>query len=488
MGDYIRLTAFDRSFLDLEDRNTHMHIAAVCIFDAAPLSRPSGAVDVDRIRRHINARLTSIPRYRQRLTYVPFEKHPVWVDDYRFNLRYHVRHVSVPRPGDDRQLKRILGWINSQPLDRERPLWEMWVVEGLEGNRFAIVQKVHHCMIDGLAGAEEMAAVLDIEPERRIDFPRRWQPRPTPSSFKLLGDALIRRATAPMVLGRAAARALTRDPRESLYALRCTISGLAAAGRSCLPPASETVLNRAIGSQRRFDWLALELDTVKTVGRKLGGSVNDVVLAAMTAGLRRYFLQHGTSRDELKDLTVRAMCPVNRRTERADQSVGNKVAGMFVELPVGVPDAATRVRAVHASTGRAKVTGHSSGTALLGSISDWVAPSLIRMISEGAPRLCLYNTIVTNIPGPPIPLYMQGARMLETYPIVPLFPNQGLAVALFSYAGSIYWGFNADREVIPDLHEFVLDVEEGFNELAAAAEVKIRERTAEQPAVAQSNS
>ncbi|MEE8310609.1 MAG: wax ester/triacylglycerol synthase family O-acyltransferase [Candidatus Binatia bacterium] len=479
MGDYIRLTALDRSFLDVEDRNTHMHIAVVCIFDAAPLSKSSGAVDLDRIRRHIDSRLASIPRYRQRLTNVPFENHPVWVDDYRFNLRYHVRHVSVPRPGEDRQLKRVLGWINSQPLDRERPLWEMWVVEGLEGNRFAIVQKVHHCMIDGLAGAEEMAVLLDVEPDRRMTFPRRWQPRPTPSSFKLLGDAVLRRATAPVVLGRAAAQALVRDPRKSIAALRGTLGGLVSAARGCLPPASETVLNRPIGSQRRFDWLALDLDTVKLVGRKLGGSVNDVVLAVMTAGLRRYFLQHGTSRQELGELTVRAMCPVNRRTETEDHSVGNKVAGMFVDLPVGTPDAAARLRAVHASTTRGKTSGHSSGTALLGSISDWAAPSLIRMVSEYAPKMCLYNTIVTNIPGPPIPLYMQGAQMLETYPLVPLFPNQGLAVALFSYDGAIYWGFNADRELIPDLHEFVLDIEEGFNELAAAANVKIPDRSAE---------
>ena len=200
MGDYDRLGAFDRCFLDLENSKAHMHIGAVMIFDAVPVGRADGGVDIERVRRYIDGRLSRVPRYRQRIQHTPLENHPVWVDDYCFDLKYHIRQISVAKPGDMRQLKRLVAWLNSQQLDRSKPLWEMWVIEGLADNRFAIFQKTHHCMIDGIAGAEEMAVVLSPSPDEGTEIPRRWRPRPTPTASTLLRDAIARRASGPFML------------------------------------------------------------------------------------------------------------------------------------------------------------------------------------------------------------------------------------------------------------------------------------------------
>ena len=470
MGDYTRLSAFDRFLLEIEDDDVHMHVAATCIFDAAPLRRPSGGIDVERIRRHVGSRLNAIPRYRQRLGYIPVENHPVWMDDYRFNLRYHVRHVSVPRPGDARQLKRLVGWINSQRLDRSKPLWEMWVIEGLEGDRFAILQKVHHSMIDGLAGAEEMAVLLSADPDDAIQLPRRWQPRPEPTSYELLRDALYRRAALPFVLGGQAVSRLAQEPSHVLGELGGAVSGLASLLGGGLQPASDTPFNRPIGSNRRADWLVIDLDRIKAVKDRLGGTINDVVLATFAGGMRRFFLQHGMSYAELSDLTVRAMCPVNMRKTDAYSTSGNCVSAMLVGLPVGCGDPAERYAAVCAGSRQSKDANHAAGSAALENLSDWTLPSLLTSVEQLAARQRTYNVVITNIPGPPCSLYLLGSQMLDAYPFVPLFPNQGIGVALLSYDGRLFWGFNADRDIVPDLHELVVNVEASFADLERAIE------------------
>jgi len=481
MGDYSRLSTFDRCFLDIEDGNTHMHVAGTCVFDATPVATSNGGVDIDRIRRYVHGRLSSIPRYRQRLAYIPLENHPVWVDDYRFDLRYHVRHLSLPKPGDDRQLKRALAWVNSQQLDRSRPLWEMWIIEGLEGSRFAVHQKVHHAMIDGLAGAEELSVILDLSPEARVDFPRPWQPRPAPTPVELVRDAAVRRMTTPIALGRAVAKTFSQGLRTGAENIKRTASGIGAVVSSGWKPAADTRLNRPIGSQRRFDTLATDLADVKAVKERLGGTINDVVLATVAGAMRRYMLHDGSSSEELGELTLRAMCPVNRRSEEGRSTVGNKVAGMMVELPIGESDPRERYSIVRLASASAKRSNQPDGTEAIGTLSEWTSPHLLRLVEQVAPRHRVYNLIVTNIPGPPFPLYLLGARMLETYALVPLFPNQGLAVALFSYAGTLHWGFNADRELVPDLHDFVLGVQDSFDELADAAKVVRRQPAAASP-------
>ena len=473
MGDYSRLNAFDRFFLDIEDRAAHMHIAATCVFDAGPLARADGSIDVDRIRRYVQGRLGSLPRYRQRLAYVPLENHPVWVDDYRFDLRYHVRHLSLPRPGDARQLKRMIAWIVSQQLDRDRPLWEMWIIEGLEDNRFAVCQKIHHCMIDGLAGVEEMSVLLDPDPSAGIDIPRHWQPRPAPAPFELARDAVVRRMTAPVSVATSLVDSLWRAPLASATGLRDATVGLGALLGDVVQPGADLPFNRTIGAQRRFDWTSVELEHVKAVKNALGGTVNDVVLATVTGALRRFMLARGVSGEELSETRVRVMCPVNRRGENGRSTIGNKVAGMLVELPVGEDDATKRLSAVLMSSARGK-TGHQADASVaLASMCDWTMPSLLSTIERAAIEQRIFNLVVTNIPGPPFPLYLLGSRMVETLPLVPLFPSQGLAIAVFSYAGKLFWGFNADRDVVPALHEIVSAVEEAFAELAAAAGVDL---------------
>ncbi len=469
MGDYSRLSAFDRCFLDIEDRDTHMHVAGTCIFEAAPLLNASGGIDLDRILRYIEGRLAAVPRYRQRLAYGPLGRQPVWVDDYRFNLRYHVRHISLPRPGTDAQLKRLLGWLNSQQLDRSRPLWEMWVIEGLEGNRFAVHQKVHHAMIDGLAGAEELAVLLSPSANDAIALPRPWQARPEPKPLELLRDAALRRASLPMVAARAAARSLTADPRATLEAATRRLSGVAAVIGNGLARTAETRLNRPIGAERSFDMTAIDLEAAKTIKNRLGGTVNDAVLFAVTGALRRYLLTDGCSAEDIENLKLRALCPVNRRTEAGRSTVGNKVAGMLVELPVGEADPRECYASVRLASATAKRSHQPEGTESIGILSDWSSPALIRLIEQLAPRHRIYNLIVTNIPGPDFPLYMLGARLLEVYPLVPLFPCQGVAIALMSYAGKLFWGFNADRALLPDLAAFVEGVRESFDDLVTFA-------------------
>jgi diacylglycerol O-acyltransferase len=473
MSEYERFGAFDRVFLDLEDGNAHMHIGAIMIFDGGSLRSGDGSVDVERIRRFIGGRLSRVPRYRQRIAHIPVENHPVWVDDYRFDLKYHVRHISVPRPGDERQLKRLVSWINSQPLDRAHPLWEMWIIEGLRGNRFAIFHKVHHSMIDGVGGAEELAVVLSLDPDEGPELPRRWQPRPTPTATRLLRDAMLRRASAPLVAAREVFRLVRADPRETLDALAQTASGLTSIVTRSIPPASDTRLNRPIGAQRRFDWLASDLDATKRIKDALGGTVNDVVLATVAGALRCYFLQTGASAEDLREMTVRAMCPVNRRDTGTAGTAGNKLAGMFIELPVGRADPAQRLACVREETVRAKRDHQADAIETVARLSEWTTPALLHVIGRTGSRTRTYNLVITNVPGPQLPLFLLGAPLRATYPVVPIFEHQGLTIALFSYDGKIFWGLNADREIVPDLHEFADAIGGSLAELAAAAGVGV---------------
>jgi diacylglycerol O-acyltransferase len=487
MRDYDRLGAFDRCFLDLENSKAHMHIGAVMIFDGAGMRGTDGGIDIEHVRRFIHGRLARVPRYRQRLQHTPIENHPVWVDDYSFDLNYHIRQISVAKPGDTRQLKRLVAWLNSQPLDRSKPLWEMWVIEGLEKDRFAVFQKIHHCMVDGIAGAEEMAVVLSAGPEEGAEIPRRWRPRPTPTVSTMLRDSVLRRAYGPFELARAAVNALRRGPRTTFATVANTTEGLVSVVTRSLPPASETRLNRPIGAQRRFDWLEMDLEHVKAIKTALGGTLNDVVLTAVTGALRHYLEQHGASQEELAEMTLRAMCPVNRRSEEGRSRAGNKIAGMFVELPVGEVDARARLARVAAETTEAKLKHQADAVEAVAALSEWTTPRLLHAIGQTGSRNRTYNLVVTNIPGPQIPLYLLGARMHEAIPVVPIFEQQGLTIALFSYAGKICWGFNADREIVPDLHDFVRAVEMSMTELAATAGIEIsRPRTTpvEEPVLA----
>jgi len=465
MTTYERLGALDASFLGIEDGTCHMHVGAVLIFDAAPLRTPSGGIDIDRIRAAIQGRLGLVPRFRQRLAYVPYERVPIWVDDDRFRLAYHVRHTALPQPGDERVLKRLVGRIMSQPLDRKRPLWEMWVVEGLDGDRFALVSKTHHCMVDGISGADLMSVLLDATPDSGVGTPEPWKPAPPPSGARLVLDAALRRAAQPREALRAAVRAATA-PRERLRDVSEAAAGLADLFAPAFSPVSPTPLNVEVGPHRRFDWTAMKVADLKAVKSVLGGTLNDVVLATVSGALRTFFTRRGVDPDQL---TIRALVPVSVRTKDERGALGNRVTQLNAPLPVDRADPVARLDAVRKALAGLKESRQALGGEVLTAISDWTVPNLLVQAVRLAARTRPYNLVVTNVPGPQIPLYLQGARMRTAYPVVPLFENLALVVGLFSYDGGLFWGLNADWEQIPDLHDFVLALEGSFAELQRAA-------------------
>jgi len=475
MTDYSRLSALDRSFLDIEDRNTHMHVGATCVFDVGPLAGPDGGIDIDRVRAYVESRLHLIPRYRQHIARIPIEGHPVWVDDDQFDIRYHVRHLSIPKPGCERELKRLAGWINSQQLDRGKPLWEMWVVEGLENDRFALIAKTHHCMIDGLAGADLLAVLLRPSPDTAIDEPHRWRPRPAPTWARLARDAGLRWATLPL----RAVLAFTNDPVGLWNNASDLVSALYENTAASLQPASETPLNRAIGSHRRFDWLTFDLDRVKAIKNRLGGTVNDVVLAVVSGGIRSYLDKRGVALDGAPDFVFRAFCPVGLQTSRRSRSGGNFVSAMLMDLPVTEADPVQRLARIHEFTRAHKGGAPIRGTEVLESLADEVFPGLLSLFASSVESSRAYNLVVTNVPGPQFPLYLLGSRMAESYPLVPLFGHQGVGIALLSYRGHLCWGFSADRDIVPDLHDLVEGVRRSFEELCGLAGLEAEPDNAE---------
>jgi diacylglycerol O-acyltransferase len=475
--NYERLTALDNSFLVIEGPNALMHVASTGIFEVGPLVAPHGGVDIDRITDYIASRLHKIPRYRQRLAYIPIEQHPVWVDDAHFNLHYHIRHTSLPHPGNERQLKRMAARIKSQELDRGKPLWETWIVEGLEGGRFAMISKTHHCMIDGVSGADLLSVLLSATPETPVEDVPRWIPRPAPAPLALLRDEAVQRISGPLGF----ASRLLRHPTTTLADMR---DGLAAVGEtlsSGFHLASQTPFNQPIGPHRRFDWALTDIAAIREIRGHLGGSLNDVVLATVAGAVRRFLDRRGV---RLTDIDFRVFVPVSLRKPDDHDTLGNRVAGWMVDLPIAERNPRKRLARIHETTAQLKESKQADGSEILTEMLEWTGPVLLGLAMRLAAQGGAFNMVVTNVPGPPHPLYLLGARMLEAYPLVPLSVNQGLGIALFSYAGKLHWGFNADWEVVPDLHDFVADVNASFAELSEAARTAPSAKRARRQAVA----
>jgi WS/DGAT/MGAT family acyltransferase len=465
---YERLGFLDNSFLLAESPTNHMHIAGTATYEAGPLRTAEGGIDVDRIRSYVASRLHRIPRYRQVLLDVPIDGHPAWVDDQHFNVDYHVRHTSLPRPGDDRQLKRLSGRIMSQQLDRSKPLWEMWIVEGLAGgDRFAVITKVHHCMIDGMSSVDLLEVLLEPTPSTTIDPTPRWVPRPVPGRWALIQAETLRRVRAPIetVAGLPRMIAEAQNPRSNLRAMLRAVRDTVGMGlRTC----SDTPLNKPIGPHRRFDWLAMSIADVKAVKNRLGGSLNDVVLATV-AGAVREFLEE--RRVNVEDLQFRVMAPVSVRSREERGTLGNRVSAWVVDLPIAERDPRRRVALIAEATGKLKESKQALGADLLTQAASWTPSTLLSLGSRMVLRALPFNLVVTNVPGPQVPLYLLGARMLDNYGQVPLTDYLGLGIVLFSYAGRLCWGFTGDWDLLPDLHRFVTATEESFRELCAAAGV-----------------
>jgi WS/DGAT/MGAT family acyltransferase len=445
-----------------------MHVGAVGLFEAGPLRQSDGSIQIDRIRRLVEAGFRKFPRYRQKLAWIPLLRRPVWVDDHRFNLGYHVRLTALPRPGDERTLKRLAARIASQPLDRGKPLWEMWVVEGLEGDRVALVSKIHHCMIDGVSGTDLIGALLRLDRSRdpALEEPApRWIPRWTPSGRDLLLDEVARVAAGPLGLARQAVAALRR-PRRAVSTAAATLRGVGQALAAGMAGGSETPLNQPIGPHRRFDWTELDLSEIRDVKNRLGGHVNDVVLTVVAGAFGRFLRARGL---RVGDLDFRAMVPVNLRNENDHDTLGNRVTSMLARLPIGERDPLARFQQVAATMEQIKASPQAAGVQALEEFADMTSNALLSVLAKFSARNRAYNVVVTNVPGPQIPLYMLGARMQAIYPLVPLFENQAVGIAVFSYDGKLYWGFNADHDEVPDLHELVTALDSEFAALRAAA-------------------
>ena len=466
---YERLTAMDTSFLVLEKPWSPLHVSATLIYETGPLQRPDGGVDIDAYRAATESVLHLIPRYRQKLQWIPVAGHPVWVDDAEFNLDYHVRHSSLPRPGTEDQLKRLSARIMAQPLDHSKPLWEAWVVEGLEGNRFAVISKIHHCMVDGTAGTDLAQILHSTDPnEERVHKAPVWSPRPAPKPADLLKDELGRYMSLP---GRAlrGLREATHEVTELREVFGTRVRSIGNMLSSMQDTPSKTPLNVPIGPHRRFDWRDMPLEDMKTVRRALGCTINDVVLATVTGAVRDFL---GKRNHSLDDLDFKIAAPVSIRSE-GDRKMGNRVSQWFVEAPVGEPDVMKRIEKIQAATEELKASRQALDADLIMNIVEWTPTSLLTLASRSASGSAPYNMMVTNVPGPQEPLYLLGARLESLYSQVPIADSTALGVAIVSYAGKLCWGFNADFETVPDLELFADAIEASFAEIATAAGVEL---------------
>jgi len=468
MAYYERLSVTDRIFLDMESHEAHLHVAGCFLFDAKPLQKPGGGIDFDRIYDYIESRLYRTPRYRQRVHYIPIENDPIWVDDAAFNLHYHVRHTHLPPPGDERQLKRLCGRIVSQLLDRGKPLWEMWVVDGLEGDRFAVITKVHHCMTDGMGGVELLGNLLSSTPLETFDVGPTWLPRPAPIRGELIRDAIARRMQAPSSIARSLMRGAS-DPLATLEQARKSVAGLREAGEFTTNPCSETPINQPIGAHRRFDWTAIDLGAIKEIKKRVGGTVNDVALAIAAGAFSRFLELRGIALHEQKKLDFRAACPVNVRAEEEASELGNRVSNLIVKLPLAERDPLRRLERVRATMVELKTSDQLRAMGVIEAIGEYTHASMMTYFARMNVERRSSNFVFTNVPGPQTPWHLLEARLLETYPAVPIMPMQGVGIALMSYCGTLYWGFNSDWEQVPDLHELVLATQASFQELHEAA-------------------
>jgi len=455
MSRYKRLKVLDELFLHLEGPNTHMHVGGVAVFEGPP-------ADYAEVLDTIERRLPEVPRFRQKLATVPFGVgRPVWVDDTHFNLEYHVRHTALPAPGNDEKFKALISRIMSQQLDRTKPLWEMWYAEGLGGGRAALITKTHHCLVDGVSGADIMSVLLDLTPEPREVERERWVPDPEPTADALLVDALRERITSPTEAIRTLQSAML-DPGkvpnrvvEGARALGSFVGG-------SLDFAPTSTLNQPIGPHRRFDTVLANLADIKRIKNHHGGTVNDVVLSVVAGGLRRLLEGRG---ERVEGLEIRAMVPVSVRAEHEKGALGNRVASVWAPLPVFEDDPIRRLHWVSERMKDLKAGGQAVGAQLLTSLGEYAPSTILSQASRLVARQRAYNLVVTNVPGPQIPLYSMGREMLEVYPVVPLSDNTTIGIALLSYNGSIGFGLLGDYDTAPDLAVLAEGIEKSIAEL-----------------------
>src|SRR6185312_8026332 len=461
MANPDRLTGLDTSFLHLERDSAHMHVAGCMVFEGE-------APTYEELVDQISSRLHLVPRYRQRLAFVPFNQgRPVWVDDPHFNIAFHVRHTALPSPGGEAQLKRLAGRVFSQALDRSRPLWEIWLVEGLSEGRFALLSKTHHALVDGVSGVDIATVLFDTSPDPMPVAPpdHEWVARPLPTGAQLLADALLERTTVPSEIVRGV-KATLRGPRHVADRIGRALGGMSAMARTGLQAAPPSPLNVRIGPHRRFTWVRGDLQEFKAIKNALGGTVNDVVLAVVTGALGRYLRMHGEATDEL---VLRAMVPISIRADVERGALGNRVAAMWAPLPIGVTDPTQRLLNISRDMDGVKESGQAVGAQVLTELTGFAPPTIMAQAARLQARQRLFNLVVTNVPGPQLPLYMLGRELDAMFPMVPLAENQALGIAIMSYNGQLNFGLNADYDAMPDLEALADELRASIDEMATAA-------------------
>ncbi len=475
MANPDRLTGLDTAFLHLEDHSTaHMHVASVMIFEGrAPSPR--------ELVEHVQGRLHLVPRYRQRLAYVPLDQgRPIWTDDPHFNPHYHIRHTALPRPGDEAALKRLAGRLFSQRLDRSKPLWEIWLVERMAGRRFALIAKTHHALVDGISGVDITTVLFDTAPEPvpssqggrasdqggRASNPPPWSPRPLPGSAKLLGEALLERTTVPGEMARGARR-VVRRPLRALGQLRDGLANVSATTLAGInAPAPPSPLNVDIGPHRRYTWVDADLARFKAIKDSLGGTLNDVVLAAVSLALGRWLRAHD---HPTEGLVLKAMVPVSVRADVERGALGNRVAAMWAPLPVGIEDPAACYEQIRVAMEDLKHSGQAVGAQVLTNLAGFAPPTILSQAARLQARQRYFNLVVTNVPGPQFPLYLLGRRLRSLYPVVPLARRQALGIAVMSYNGHLGFGLLGDYDALPDLDTIAQELERAIRRLTRAA-------------------
>ena len=459
-----RLSGLDAGFYFAETENTPMHVGSVAVFEGP-------APSYGDVVRLLLSKLPLVPRYRQRVREVPMQlARPLWVDDPHFQILYHVRHTAVPGPGSDEQLRNLAGRVLGQRLDMAKPLWELWLVEGLADNHWAIISKVHHCMVDGVAGTDLMQLMFDLEPDAKHDAPKDWTPQRSPSNFELLANAVTETVAHPLrqlpamptvTNAMQAARSVAGSGRT----LAQTVPSLA---KQAVTPTARS-LNGPIGPHRRWAWTEGKFEEFKAVRTAFGGTVNDVVLTAITGGFRELLAGRGELSSE--KLVVRSMVPVSVRKPGEKGQMDNRVSAVFVDLPVGLPDPVDRLAAVRGQMDEYKKTMSALDVPSIIAMGDYVAPTLlslgVRAAMQAGQLWC--QAVTTNVPGPRFPLYVLGQRMISAHAYVPIAGGTRASIGIFSYLNTMTFGINADFDSFPDVDVLSGGIRSSIDELLALA-------------------
>jgi len=443
-----------------------MHVGALSVFDGHGLMGADGRFRINEVVELVESRLHLIPRFRKIVQNVLLDAgEPIWVDDERFDIGYHVRLTALPTPGSRSQLLALFERIQSQVLDRSRPLWELWFVEGLEDGHVALIQKTHHALVDGVSGVDVATVLMDFSPEPTMMEAPKWKPHRAPTPARLFLDSVQSNITSPREAIRSLRRAV-EIPQQAVNQINDLVRSLTSLATGGIIAPHTSLNEKVVGRSRRFGLARVSLSDVKLVRRAFGGTVNDVILAGVGGGLGRLLEERGELHP---DLVLKVFCPVSVRDESEHMALGNRISAMFIPLAVGEPDSVTRLVGVQAVTCDLKEREQAVGAAVLLDLTQYAAPTVLGLAARLIHHQPFVNLVCTNVPGPQTPLYCMGARLLEAYPMVPLARNLNLGVAILSYCGELHFGLLGDRDLWPDMEVLEAGIDDAFSEMAKRA-------------------